>query len=80
MAEFISKYSSIDFDKAMDGGFKFANGEFLSEAQKQAFILAGNLATKDELGGNIDAYTKAEIDEMLGAYINEVAELLGGEA
>ena len=77
MAEFISKYSSIDFDKAMDGGFKFANGEFLSEAQKQAFILAGNLATKDE---NIDAYTKAEIDEMLGAYINEVAELLGGDA
>ena len=61
---FISKHSSIDFDEALDGGLSFARGEFLSPEQMAAFIAAGNLATKDELG----------------VYINEVAELLGGEA
>lgn len=55
MAEFITKYSSTDFDKAMDGGFKFANGEFLSPEQMALFIANGNLATKDELGGGSSA-------------------------
>jgi hypothetical protein len=35
-----------------------------------------NLATKSEIP---DAYTKAEIDEMFGTYVDEVNTLLGGE-
>lgn len=35
-----------------------------------------NLATKSEIP---DAYTKTEIDEMFGTYVDEVNTLLGGE-
>jgi hypothetical protein len=35
-----------------------------------------NLATKSEIP---DAYTKTEIDEMFGTYVDEVNALLGGE-
>ena len=44
---FISKHSSTDFDKALDGGLAFANGQFLSEAQKAAI--------KNALGGGSTA-------------------------
>lgn len=61
---FVSKYSAADFDTAMDGGYCFARGEFVSAEQMAAFIAAGNLATLDDLG----------------TYVTEVAELIGGDA
>ena len=49
MADFISKYSSEDFDNAMDGGYAFSQGQFISQEQLEAFIANGNLVTKAEI-------------------------------
>lgn len=65
--KFVSSMPSQSFDKALEGGLKFYNGEFVSEEQKQALTgpqgPQGEKGETGEVGPQGPAYTLTDTDK-----------------
>ena len=77
--------ASCDFEYARENGIRLLEAIAYKEGSPEACYEMGYDGCQigipwnpKEAGGNVDAYTKAEIDSMFGSYVNDIDTLLGG--